>query len=45
MALQLYWREGAAAMAPHAALAEIGLDYELVEIDRDAAQNSPPTAR
>lgn len=39
--LQLYWREGAAAMAPHAALAEIGIDYELVEIDRDAAQNSP----
>ncbi len=39
--LQLYWREGAAAMAPHAALAELGLDYELVEIDRDAAQNSP----
>ena len=39
--LQLYWRAGAAAMAPHAALAELGLDYELVEIDRDAAQNSP----
>jgi glutathione S-transferase len=39
--LQLYWRAGAAAMAPHAALAELGLDYELIEIDRDAAQNSP----
>ncbi len=39
--LQLYWRAGAAAIAPHAALAELGLDYELVEIDRDAAQNSP----
>ena len=39
--LQLYWREGAAAMAPHAALAEIGLDYELIEIDRGAAQSSP----
>lgn len=38
--LKLYWRPGAAAMAPHAALAEIGLDYELVEIDRDRAQES-----
>jgi len=28
----LYWRPGAAAMAPHAALAEIGADYRLVEI-------------
>lgn len=34
----LYWRPGAAAMAPHAALAEIGLDYRLVEIDRETAQ-------
>ena len=39
--LHLYWRRGAAAMAPHAALAEIGLDYELIEIDRGAAQSSP----
>ncbi len=39
--LKLYWREGAAAMAPHAALAEIGLDYELIEIGREAAQSSP----
>jgi len=28
-------------MAPHAALAELGLDYELVEIGRDEAQSSP----
>jgi glutathione S-transferase len=27
-------------MAPHAALAEIGLDYELVRIERDEAQRS-----
>ena len=34
----LYWRPGAASMAPHAALAEIGCDYRLVEIDRETAQ-------
>ena len=28
-------------MAPHAALAEIGIDYELVEIDRETAQTDP----
>jgi glutathione S-transferase len=28
-------------MAPHAALAEIGLDYELVLLERDEAQNDP----
>ncbi len=38
--VRLYWRPGAAAMAPHAALAEIGLEYELVRIDRDEAQTS-----
>lgn len=37
----LYWRPGSAAMAPHAALAEIGVDYELVEIDRETAQSDP----
>jgi glutathione S-transferase len=37
----LYWRPGSAAMAPHAALAEIGRDYELVRIGRDEAQSSP----
>jgi len=37
--LILYWRPGTAAMAPHAALAEIGVEYRLVEIDRDAAQS------
>jgi glutathione S-transferase len=39
--MQLYWRPGTASMAPHAALAEIGVDYELVEIDRDTAQTDP----
>lgn len=37
----LYWRPGSAAMAPHAALAEIGVEYELVEIDRETAQTDP----
>jgi len=36
--LRLYWRPGTASMAPHAALAEIGVDYELVLIERDEAQ-------
>ena len=39
--LRLYWRPGAASMAPHAALAEIGVDYELVLLERDEAQNDP----
>lgn len=39
-AARLYWRPGAAAMAPHAALAEVGIDYQLVEIDREEAQTS-----
>ena len=39
--MKLYWRPGTASMAPHAALAEIGVDYELVEIDRETAQTDP----
>jgi glutathione S-transferase len=35
----LYWRPGTAAMAPHAALAEIGAEYRLVEIGREEAQS------
>lgn len=31
--MRLYFRPGTASMAPHAALAEIGVEYELVEID------------
>ena len=38
MSFVLYWRAGTASMAPHAALAEIGVDYRLVEIGRDEAQ-------
>jgi glutathione S-transferase len=34
----LYWRPGTASMAPHAALAEIGVDYRLVEVGREEAQ-------
>ena len=37
--LVLYWRPGTASMAPHAALAEIGVDYRLVEIGREEAQS------
>ena len=36
--LRLYWRPGTASMAPHAAIAEIGVEYELVRIERDEAQ-------
>lgn len=38
MGFVLYWRPGTASMAPHAALAEIGVDYRLVEIGREDAQ-------
>jgi glutathione S-transferase len=38
MSFVLYWRPGTASMAPHAALAEIGTDYRLVEIGREEAQ-------
>ena len=37
-ALRLYWRPGTSSMAPHAALAEIGVAYELVLIEREDAQ-------
>jgi glutathione S-transferase len=36
--LVLYWRPGTASMAPHAALAEIGVEHRLVRIERDEAQ-------
>jgi len=39
--VKLYWRPGSAAMAPHAALAEIGVDYELVRIEREEARADP----
>lgn len=39
--VKLYWRPGTASMAPHAALAEIGVEYELVEIGREEAQTDP----
>ena len=37
--LRLYWRPGTASMAPHAALAEIGVEYDLVLTERDEAQS------
>ena len=39
--MRLYWRPGTASMPVHAALAEIGVDYELVRIDRRTAQTDP----
>jgi glutathione S-transferase len=33
MSLRLHYRPGTASMAPHAALAEIGVQYELVAVD------------
>jgi len=39
VSLVLYWRPGTASMAPHAALAEIGVDYRLIEIGREEAQS------
>lgn len=40
--LRLHYRPGTAAMAPHAALAEIGADYELALVERDGDGNSTP---
>lgn len=37
----LYWRPGSSALAPHAALAEIGADYRLVRVEREQAQSDP----
>jgi glutathione S-transferase len=39
--LRLHYRPGTAAMAPHAALAEIGLDYELALVELDAEERPP----
>lgn len=39
--MRLYMRPGTASMAPHAALAEIGVEYELVEVDRETTQTDP----
>jgi len=39
--MRLHWIPGSAAMAPHAALAEIGVDYELALVERDEAGRSP----
>jgi len=39
--LRLYWRPGTAALPPHAALAEIGVAYELIRVEREDAQTDP----
>lgn len=39
--LRLFWRPGTASMAPHAALAEIGVAYELVRVEPEEAQTDP----
>ena len=38
--MRLYYIPTTAAMAPHAALAEAGADYELVLVERDAEGRS-----
>jgi glutathione S-transferase len=40
--MRLYYIPTTAAMAPHAALAEAGADYELVRVQRDAEGKSSP---
>jgi glutathione S-transferase len=40
--LSLHYLPGSAAMAPHAALAEVGATYELVLVERNEAGESPP---
>jgi glutathione S-transferase len=40
--LRLYYLPITAAMAPHAALAEAGAEYELVPVERDAEGRSSP---
>ena len=42
MPLRLHYIPGSAAMAPHAALAEAGADYEVVPVERDEQGQSPP---
>lgn len=41
--LRLHWLPGTAAMAPHAALAEIGVEYQLARVQRDAQGQSSAT--
>jgi glutathione S-transferase len=40
-ALRLHWRPGTAAMAPHAALAEIGVEYDLARVELNADGEAP----
>ena len=39
--MRLWYRPGSAAMAPHAALAEIGCPYEVVAVDFDNPADAP----
>src|SRR4051812_44302841 len=39
--MRLHWRPGTAAMAPHAALAEIGVEYDLARVELNA-DGEPP---
>jgi glutathione S-transferase len=38
----LHWSPNTGAFAPHAALAEVGAEYELVEVDLDADEHHSP---
>lgn len=39
---KLYWTAGSAAMAPHAVLQELGVRYELIELDLGRGQQNDP---
>ena len=43
--MRLWYRPGSAAMAPHAALAEAGADYELARVDFDDPADAPDDYR
>ena len=40
--IDLYYMPGAASMAPHLVLEEIGTDYRLVRVRRDGGKSEPP---
>jgi glutathione S-transferase len=39
---KLYWSPGSANMTPHALLEEIGVPFELIEVDLDAGKQHNP---
>ncbi len=43
--MRLHYRPGSAAMAPHAVLAELGLDYELVRVEHETPDEADEAYR